>query len=451
MSKRSFSRKAKIAAAHSKVRNYKANGDAITYYDETTGYKHKKNARTHKFAIEGQWWNPPSDSGNTHQANVDFTIDLVDEVITGPNIPGWKDKIRQGIGVVTSLTGRRQTLQVDSSGEVSSQLTIDVGSADVNYGALGLMNFSMPTAPSEPSATATQLAQQRLLQSYISQVQTFSGGKFLAEIKDTIELVLHPVHSVYKATYEFAGVVKGLGKVYKHRPKTAAALLSESWLAFSFGVKPAIQDANDAAKALNVIKQSQRHDIRYVKGEGKDRDHTESVATNTLYGGSTFHANVFTTYESSVRLEGAFRQAPVGTGNLLSEFGLSVFDIAPSIWEGIPWSFFVDYFANVGESLDALRYISVDQAWLINSVRNRVTRTVVPFPFQGLPPPERQYYLSGSGRVTGTDTMVSRRETSFLAQAPSFHFKLPGTNASRLLNIVSLIGVINDSKWGTRL
>lgn len=435
-------------AIHDSWRTYSFNSDYVAFKDQKTGLKRKVNDRTHKFTVSSTFDN---DLGGPRTLTKTYQVSLRDEVTYGPNVPGWRDKLRQGIGVVTTLSGIRQTLKVDFGGQYGNVFPPRPKTVyGVSGGPIGIIAFSMPQANTVTSNTADVQARKKLLQSYISETQSFSGGKFLAELKDSIELVVHPVRSIYKKTYEYAGVVKRLGKVYQHRPKTAAALLSESWLAFSFGVKPFVQDANDASQALNRLISSPRHDLRYVRGVGHDRSFSQSKSQQILDGSTTAQILVSTSTDFSVRIEGAFRQKPVGTSNLLDEFGLNLSDIAPAVWEGIPWSFFVDYFTNVGECLDAWRMINVDQAWLIRTVRNRTTTTCSPTTPNQTPPTDRQNFNRGGGTVIATSTFTSRSPTSFFSETPSFHFNLPGKSLSRMLNITSLIGVINDSHWGSR-
>lgn len=424
-------------------------------YDKNTGQKTKKNPRSHTFTRQGQWRNPSYGDSAWHRYQHRWTVNLLDTVTYGKNVPGWRDKMRRGEGVVTTMTGCKMTLKVDYGGEASTgPLPTKFnapGSEDACNGPFGA--FSIPTNPapnSSISATALQQARSKLLQSYINQVQNFSGGKFLAELKDSIELVTHPVRSVYRKTWEYATTVKKIGKIYQHRPRTAAAALSESWLAFSFGVKPLLQDANDAARALNTLVQNPRENLRYVKGSGRDVAFSQSREPQVTGYGVAFDNLVTSSTLSSVRFTGAFRQQPTGTDNLLSEFGLGVLDIAPSVWEGIPWSFFIDYFANVGECLDAWRFIGVDQAWLILEVLNLQTVTCSPQDGSYRNFSSRRYIGPNAGTAVLKVRTFQRTPTIFFNETPQFHFKLPGTNLSRLLNITSLAGVINDSRWGSR-
>lgn len=451
--KRESKRRAYRRLARQQTRLYQAQvRNETDSVDPKTGNRTKTNKRSHTFSVEGRWINHAGTTG-WHPYKRTATVNLEDKVTYGKNIPGWRDKLQHGIGVVTSLSGVKQTLKVNYGGQVTirsnpwNPKTSLEGSFTGPLGAMMLPGW-MPVGDTSTSATAEQLARTRLLQSYMNQVQSFSGGKFLAELKDSIDLVTHPVRSVYRKTWEYAGTVKKLGRIYQHRPRTAAAALSESWLAFSFGVKPFLQDANDAAKALNRLVQNPREDLRYVSGTGNDRSASSSDLTYTADDGSVFSILRDTKSVSSVRFRGAFRQKPTGTGNLLDEFGLNVLDIAPSIWEGIPWSFFVDYFSNVSECLDAWRLIFVDQAWLIRTVRNRTTTTLSPRNRDR--GPSIVQTVSGDGSSVGSAVYVNRSATSFFAETPTFHFKLPGKDLSRMLNITSLIGVINDSRWGSR-
>lgn len=75
-----------------RVRNYTANGDGVTWHDKVTGHKMRKNQRSHTFTVEGSYRAPANDnSAHWHSYRKSNTINLVDTVEYGNNIPGWRD------------------------------------------------------------------------------------------------------------------------------------------------------------------------------------------------------------------------------------------------------------------------------------------------------------------------------------------------------------------------
>lgn len=415
--------------------------------------KVKTNERFHLLSYQGQWQfgdDPPS---FYRAVSAKLTLHLVDNVVYGDNYPDWRVRIGLGRECTTTLVGHRLTIKARPDGLYSyrSKNFPGFGSRQGSWIGNLVLGLSAPVASESTDSTAEQQCQKRLVASYTKASQTWSGGKFLAEVEESIQAVLHPCTSMYKHTWDFAGKVKRIGRVYSRRPKTAAKALSDAWLAFSFGVKPLVQDANDATRALNVISSSSRDVQRPIKGFGHVVSRTVSdVATSLSTGGNSLRTNIVTTTEMSVSIKGTIIQRPAGMGALLDEFGVGVFDVLPSVWEGIPWSFFVDYFTNVGDMLDAMRLIQANQGWLKRTVRNRTSTTWTPYIKAQVPPSDTFYESVSGGVVQLQDTYTNRRPASLVFDGiPSFQLHSPGGDPRRLLNIVALVGQINDSHWGS--
>jgi len=419
--------------------------------------KPKLHSRSHTFHVSnGTYSNSTAKVPNLNRFDLKpSTVSLKDSVVYGDNISNWKALLSDGKGVTTTLEARKQTFR-PTPGWWSYRLN----GGDYNFmsfqgsglGYLGLAQYSQPQASTTISAPAEQLAASQFLKHYIKATNTWRGGNFLAEIAETYEMLRHPVESMYSHTWKFAGRVKKLGAVYERSPTSAAKLLSDLWLAFSFGILPFVEDANDATKALNELSMSRRRDTRYVKaiaGVTTTIQDTDAILPVTPLN---FVSSRNRTEETaSVKYKAAIHSQPSGMGNLLQEFGVGIFDVIPAVWEAIPWSFFIDYFVNVGEMLDSMRLIQCHPEWLIRTVKNVRTTTVTPYlaPSRaGINPsaiPSSSFNLYG-GSVIGTSSWV-RRDPLDDVPYPSWNFHLPGTKLPRMGNIVALFGQIYDSRW----
>lgn len=367
------------------------------------------------------------------------TVECVSTVVYGDNIGDWRKAIRQGRNACTTLVGVKTTLKY-SQNMVTARWT---GSKCWNSVAVGSVAGSQITSDDPggiADVAAYNQALSRLLSSYISAKNTWRGGNFLAEVGETIEMILHPVKSFYHATWSFAGKVKRLGKIYKKDPVKYGKALANAWLAFVFGVRPLIDDINDATSALHKLATGFRTDIIPIKGKGQ----TATCTVPTQLGvnpsgfmgvGTQYYSDFFNERVFDVKFRGAIRAAPETSKMALEQFGVGVFDVLPAVWEAIPWSFFIDYFANIGELIDSIRLVDADPAWLYSSVRNRGTNTI------GTPYMQQTYdtiITSYSGGGAKMSVVRVERKPLFSIPFPSFQFKFPGLGSTKWLNIAAL-------------
>jgi hypothetical protein len=233
-----------------------------------------------------------------------------------------------------------------------------------------------------------------------------------------------------------------LGKIYEKRPTDYGKALADAWLAWSFGVKPTVNDANDAAAAFNRLNTGLRHDTVPIRARGHERiavAEYDDGNINLINGQSNSHVVQFT--DKNVFIHGALKCGPENTSAILREFGVGVFDIIPAIYEAIPWSFFIDYFANVGENLDAMRLWAADFAFLNTTVRNVGVRNVGslrPVAFTGY-----EYQVKGGGYYSAT---INTSRGASQVPYPGFHFQMPGFPSLKWLNIAALAKQVSGSK-----
>lgn len=400
------------------------------------------NRKVRTFTASGYFTNV---AGGGHIPHPPFNSTLVlnDSVSHGASIPNWKHLIATHQNATTTLTG---TVTKVKPREGSSLWSYPDGTVDYISGHVdqSCLSVNMPTTAINPGAN--NRAVSKLLASYIKRKNTWRGGNFIAELRETINMIKHPVKSFYNHTWDFAGKLKKLGKIYAKRPDDYVKKLADAWLAYKFGVLPLIDDANDACRALYNMRYSQ-WDTTDISGHGHNSFSTSStISTSWTVAG---HPNnnaitqvVMDKLDYDVFYKGDIAVEVHGDRFLLEQFGVSSLDIVPAAWEAIPWSFLIDYFANVGEMLDSMKLWYANVAWLKLGYRNSRTTNTSPFVGPAVFGTIRWYGSGGGGYTLGS--FVSRGPTT--VPTLKWELRIPGVSSQKWLNIAALAQQIIGSR-----
>jgi hypothetical protein len=384
--------------------------------------------------------------------NVGTVIDTTGSVTHGDNVPDWRKKIARGQNATTTLVGAKKLVKGLGSGTYTFQSKTNPGNVhgeavgDLLYASSAFINFA--TSSTVISTVADDKARSKLLSSYISARNTWRGGNFLAEFGETVEMIRHPLKAFYHRTWDFAGFVRRLGKIHARNPIEYSRAIASAYLAFIFGVKPLIDDITDATKAVNEQLGFHRFDRRPIHGTGRDETVTDNSQGFTAPPGfpapnPSFRHYYKTKQLSSVRYKGAIKAAPTAMGQQFDIVGLGVYDILPAVWEAIPWSFFIDYFANVGEMIDACRLASADVVYMNRTFRNSGTKLFQPLFYIGDNGGGYNVSLS-AGQAWTLSLHVDRRSSNL--PNPHWNFRIPGIGSMKWLNIDALALQIFGSK-----
>lgn len=372
------------------------------------------------------------------------------KVTYGSDIPGWKTNIAEGVSATTSLVGEKRTLtwfpveyfRFGNGGTPYVSPCVTYRYEGVSNSANAVNN--LPSAVMNPAAEGT--AARAFLKSFLKERVHFRGGSVLAEFTDTLRMLKNPVQSVYKSTSTFVGRVGRLKRVYEVDPVRYGDLLSGLWLNWSFGVKPLLSDVNEVSKALeNLSSNLGSVDTTRITGSGKVRTFLGSDLATVAPSGS-FRQYIRRTLDESVNYTGAIRCRPPGFSAIAESFGFTFEDIAPAVWEAVPWSFLVDYFVNVGEKLDSIRLVTADISWLKRTYKNQVIHGGQS-PFRWTTFPGTTESCKG-GLWRATAERVTRQDVTGYVPYPPWTFNLPGDNwsFSRWLNVGALSHLIANSK-----
>lgn len=385
------------------------------------------------------------------------SISYEDTVTLGKSPDQWRKYLALGRNASSSLSGIERTRSRPAGGSYSYNFgdnLLVTGSTKCIYGVaggdLGFADTGWPAVPSGfADSLADSLAREKLLGKYLNARKTWRGGNFLAEVAETYHQLKHPIESLFGSTMRFARRVGGIRHL---RGKQYAGALGNLWIAWSFGWKPLFDDIKDANEAINRLASGTDHDTLPISATGTVNSsiftgNTVGLAASPVPLNSYCKFDRYSSSKSQVKYYGALRATPENFYTVADTFGVTPDDILPAVWEAIPWSFFVDYFANVQQVLDAQQYANSYLAWMNRGVRNSRTNTSSGWytDLTGIPPNQRPLVQPGVGGGSKTTTAKNRSiQGSF--PVPPFRFKIPNFNSAKGLNVAGLAAQIAASK-----
>lgn len=353
---------------------------------------------------------------------------------TGVELPRHRSLIQMGSNATTALTAFSESITQNVPGQM-----IGVDKSQVTgKQAVATSRFFLPSKPSElidPSlsnaavarATSKAYGKIRELQSPLN------GQVFLGELKETINLLRHPIEKSVRLTE--ALIIKR--NKLKNVPKAAA----DSWLEYRFGILPLISDINQIISLASDIADKEAH-LSY-RCYGKAESTSVSVTSDPLP--AIFGFTMGTRVEEVRRYECIIRFGVLASHldkheTFSSRIVASLDDLSSvpiTAWELIPYSFLVDYFVNVGDLITAAVTGTSALSYTSRSIiRSRIVTTQC-FTVDGI----------GSNWVVDKTKFIPK---TFVAQRrdvqrdgtqlgiPPVVFSLPGSNI-RYLNIAALL------------
>lgn len=368
-----------------------------------------------------------------------------DYVAQGKSPDNWKHLVATCQNATSAHNGRyTQCKPIEGTSLVTyADKSVDVITGVIDQSCLSIAD---PANGLGPNAAADNLAKARLHKSYYRIMNTWRGGNFIAELRETIEALKHPVRSIYRSTWDYAGKVRTLGKVFRKAPHQYGKELANAWLAYIFGIRPLADDVNDLATTLHKLGTSRFGRTKlYGSGHVSSSTLTQPIVNWAVSGHPNFGQlqSRVVVDESFVRYKGAVKTRPMDSNLLIQQFGVGVFDVIPAVWEAIPWSFLIDYFVNVQEVLDGMRMVDADLAWLFQSRRNVLT-TETSGPYGNQTYGSTRWSCVGGGGQTYC-RMHQRVPMSTMPYI-SWQFRIPGLTSLKWLNIAALSQQIRESK-----
>jgi len=239
-----------------------------------------------------------------------------------------------------------------------------------------------------------------------------------------------------------------MGKRAKFGPQNAAALhgLSDAWLQYSFALKPTCRDIETAVKAIQNFGVQRATRVRGF-GKAEECSITPYDGTYSQLGWVKFvgqnlnYKRVKVIYTGSWQNKmSTFMGEEPNYGFDPKTLGLTLDRFVPAFWELIPYSFLVDYFANVGDLIGAVSLRHFNIRWL-QRTEVREFETVHPggqfFPTY----PSDFEMLPGAVPATYSWKRSYVQRAQYTGWAiPSFEWRIPDLDSLKWLNMAALLG-----------
>lgn len=224
-----------------------------------------------------------------------------------------------------------------------------------------------PTVPVEVKNKALS----RILEKIRHEYQHVGTLPALGEIGATIRMFGSPFSSLTKFTGEYLDELrlrrsKLKGRTLKKRRANWESVVSSTYLEYTFGLNPLIQDTRKIAEALARWRAEGTgelpHDTRYILHASASGDDQVVSSAGSYHGPGGSNAWIGKTHWTSSAKFGARYTVQLGHSvqanfgsleRLMQLLGFTPAEFVPTVWEVLPWSWLVDYFLNVQDIIEA--------------------------------------------------------------------------------------------------
>lgn len=243
----------------------------------------------------------------------------------------------------------------------------------------GTARYSL-VSPNDASSLAREVCTRTLNQIGRSDAQNWEN---LAEIRQTIAMLRHPLNSFFKWHNRTSG--RGSNRETRTVMSPAESAIA-SWLAYRYGVRPVMQSVDATLRQLWDLLTKGNRTLRVTsRASGTiDARSSDTFVTNTINDG-TWKYTVARQRTESLTVRAMSVDAM--TFDEFSSLGLTGKELTTLPWELITLSFVVDWFVNVGDYLGALSQAfhpqSLGQCYVYKTVYSEYRETIAQEPWGG--------------------------------------------------------------------
>lgn len=359
------------------------------------------------------------------------------------SLPQWKDIVREGGDATTPFDAWSKKVSVDPY-SLTAVSTTSWGRVDTEHQFCSAP-FLHPTRDTVDLDVVTESDQTALMQAISRLKPQFAAYTFLGEAKKTLRLMKSPVQALRRGVNSYlenTNKIRRKTRNVKHFRKAVA----DSWLEYSFGWTPLINDVKSGAEAFAQLAERPRYRSFIGQHTAKGSKPLQIVTiTGTgliqeIYSEST--STVSTRYSGKIALS-------MTTNSLYQGFGLEWQEFIPAAWELAPWSFLIDYFTNAGDIIDsAIRIKTTNFRYCMYQQRRELKYREV---WKLRPHSFALDSLSYTPGQVVTDLKSYTRSSSSSLPMPQFQCGFDGFSFKRGLNIGALVtGSALDSNYRRR-
>jgi hypothetical protein len=257
-------------------------------------------------------------------------------------------------------------------------------------------------------------------------------------------MIRHPAQGLKGAVKSTMDLYANLAKRYAGRRLNRNQLqkeLANLYLEGVFGWLPLIADIKSGIEAYDKLMSDGPTHLQ-CRGFGNET----KLASSSSGSENIYTSNFPCTYtahrktEVQVMYYGAVRGTVTGGAPVeraKSLFGFRADEFVPTLWELCPWSFLVDYFANIGEIVSAVTYVNANLAWCSKTTRQISSQSRSGI-FKSVLNPIAYAATGGGSYAWETKTTKVIRTADVDPGIPGLELSLPGSNA-KWANIAALV------------
>lgn len=200
--------------------------------------------------------------------------------------------------------------------------------------------------------------------------RAISGPTFAGELRQTLRMLKRPASALRDFTLSWLDSTRKRTRGLKG--KSLKKALASSYLEYQFGVKPLLNDtramADAAARLITGYRQTR------VNGFGSAISDRSAVGASSR-GYFQFRKDYLERVSARCTVKGGVRATAESPGilggveRLRQVLGFNLSEFVPTAWELLPFSFVVDYFANVGDILEAYTTDTSQLIWYSRTMR----------------------------------------------------------------------------------
>lgn len=283
---------------------------------------------------------------------------------SGTRVPGYRWKIANGhdAGSPYSISATEWESVSPLSVQCSNNQAYPNDRVGLLEGTAYLVPWYAPTLASFDS-TVDDNALRDLYDSVGDALGSIQALPFIGEFAQTKRMVGSRLRDLVRSV---SGAKRALESHYYRRRRSGASWRSVSnelgskYLEYKFGWSPLM---HDISAAFEEIRSGCTHGVFEVSGYASRTSQIASSVSEQGHGVCRWQYSYAEPRRYTVKYKGAIRVSTT----IPQRWGLSPSDIPGAVWELTPWSWFIDYFFDIGNWLRSFQYATLPVVYLSKS------------------------------------------------------------------------------------
>lgn len=306
---------------------------------------------------------------------------------TGSPLPMWRQHVADGRSATTLFSGNHTLVELkNGTAKAYRWMPAGVPRAQQKIVEFYSENYAQQNSPawfnSASEAEALNQCMTRFYKALRQEMYQISGPTFLGELRESIQMIRKPMQGLRDYAQSYLSTLDKKRRRARGRPvrgytTSLSRTLADTWLEFSFGWSPFLSDIKAGAETLARLNYDKRRSN--IKAYGESARLLADVTYDSLTtssGIAYFNYVRQSNHKKIIQRAGldATLTAPTGSiARVIELSGFSFQNFVPTAWELLPWSFFIDYFSNIGDVITSQMTDTSKVTW---TCRSSVTEIV---------------------------------------------------------------------------